>query len=277
MDNNNELRRIATEIRKHVVQMVYKAKSSHVGCCLSIVDLLTVLYFRILNIDPKSPMSDERDRFILSKGHAVAALYATLAKKGFAPIEVLKSYCADGSILAGHSTLNAMPGVEASTGSEGHGLSIAVGMALAAKHDKKPYKAFVIVGDGECNEGSIWEAVLFAAQHKLDNLTVIVDYNKIQGMGFTKGIIELEPLDKKWESFGWSARIIDGHDFDQIEYSLKSVPFEKNKPSVIIANTIKGKGISYMENRYEWHYKSPNDEQLKIALQELDNYEKHIS
>jgi len=223
----------------------------------------------VLHVDPARADWPDRDRFILSKGHGTAAVYAVLAECGFFPKEWLDTYCQDGSKLAGHITHHGVPGVEASTGSLGHGLSIGCGMALAGKRDRRPYRVFVMLSDGECDEGSTWEAVLFAHHHCLDNLVAIVDYNKIQAFGTVKEVLDLEPLADKWRAFRWAVREIDGHDYDQIEDALLSVPFEPGKPSAIVAHTVKGKGVSFMENRLVWHYKSPDDEQLVQALAEL--------
>ena len=256
-------------IRASTLNMVHKANASHIGSCLSIADILAVLYGQILNIDPDNPKLPERDRLILSKGHSAAILYATLAECGFFPKEWLDTYCQDGSPLTGHVSHH-VPGIEVSTGSLGHGLPIGCGMALAGKRDNQPYRVFVIVSDGELDEGSNWEPILFAPQHQLDNLVVIVDYNKIQSFGTVKAILDLEPLADKWKAFRWAVREIDGHDHQQIEDTLKSLPFEKGKPSVIIAHTTKGKGVSFMENQLAWHYKSPNAEQLAQALAEVE-------
>ena len=256
-------------IRVSTLNMVHKASASHVGSCLSIADILAVLYGQILNIDPDNPKLPERDRLILSKGHSAAILYATLAECGFFPKEWLDTYCQDGSPLTGHVSHH-VPGIEVSTGSLGHGLPIGCGMALAGKRDNQPYRVFVIVSDGELDEGSNWEPILFAPQHQLDNLVVIVDYNKIQSFGTVKAILDLEPLADKWKAFRWAVREIDGHNHQQIEDTLKSVPFETGKPSVIIAHTTKGKGVSFMENQLAWHYKSPNAEQLAQALAEIE-------
>jgi len=257
-------------IRRNILKMIFKARVAHVGSALSVVDILTVLYFGILKIRPKNPKWANRDRLILSKGHAAAALYATLAQRGFFSKQRLKDYCLDGTKLAAHPVINCLPGVEASTGSLGHGLSLGLGMALAAKHDKKTYRVFVILSDGDCDEGSTWEAAMLAAHLKLDNLITIIDYNKIQALGWTKEVIDLEPFKDKWRSFGWAVKEIDGHDCQQIERTLKKIPFQLQKPSVVIAHTIKGKGISFMENKLEWHYQHPNKEQLKKALKELN-------
>jgi transketolase len=220
-------------------------------------------------VDPANPRWPERDRLILSKGHAAAGLYAVLAESGFFPVNWLADYCKDGSKLMGHVSHH-VPGVEVSTGSLGHGLPIGCGMALAAKREGKSHRIFVILSDGELDEGSNWESVLFAPQYQLDNLTVIIDYNKIQSFGTTKEILDLDPLAEKWEAFRWSALELDGHNLGQLEHALGRVPFEPGKPSVIIAHTIKGKGVSFMENRLVWHYKSPDNDQLAQALQEVE-------
>jgi transketolase len=264
---------LARRIRAHALQMVHKTNASHIGSCLSMADLLAVLYSNILCVNPAYPKWAERDRFILSKGHGAAILYAVLAERGFFPKERLDTYCQDGSALAGHATSHGIPGVEVSTGSLGHGLPIGCGMALAGKRENKPCRVFVLLSDGELDEGSNWEAILFAPQHQLDNLIAIVDYNKIQSFGAVSEVMELAPLVDKWRAFRWAVREIDGHDHAQIESVLKSVPFEPGKPSVIIAHTVKGKGISFMENQLAWHYKSPNVEQLAQALAELEAVE----
>jgi len=261
--------KIATEIRKKIVRMHAKSGSSHIGSALSVVDILTVLYFDILKINLKNPWVENRDRFILSKGHAASALYATLSQQGFFPEEILDEYCIDGGRLPGHSTMHCVLGVEVSTGSLGHGLPMSVGIAVAAKHDGYKYRVFVLLSDGECDEGSVWEAAMFAAHHKLDNLIVIIDRNELQAFGRTEEVVNLEPLGDKWAAFGWVVKEIDGHNFLEIEDALCRVPFKKNRPSIIIAHTIKGKGVSFMENQLAWHYKSPNKEQLEIALKEL--------
>jgi len=260
---------IAKEIRKKVLKMVFDSRTSHLGSSLSAVDILTVLYFKILKIDPKNPLDENRDRFILSKGHAAAALYAALAERGFFPKEILDGYCRDGGKLPGHSTRGCVPGVEVSTGSLGHGLPMGAGMAIAAKNDGKNYRIFILMSDGECEEGSVWEAALFASHHQLDNLIGIIDYNKLQAFGRTNEILNLEPLKKKWESFGWSVKEIDGHDFSQIEENLSQIPFEKGKPSLLICHTIKGKGVSFIEDKLEWHYKNLTKEEYDMALKEL--------
>ncbi len=259
---------LARAIRAHALRMVNQAKASHIGTCLSMADLLAVLCGQVLKVDPIQLDWLDRDRFILSKGHGAAILYAVLAERSFFPVEWLDSYCQNGSMLAGHVTYG-VPGVEVSTGSLGHGLPIGCGMALAGKREGKSYRVFVMLSDGECDEGSTWEAVLFAPHHRLDNLIAIVDYNKIQAFGNVKEVLDLDPLADKWRAFRWAVREIDGHDYEQIEDALTSVPFEPGKPSAIVAHTVKGKGASFMENDLVWHYKSPDDEQLAQALAEL--------
>lgn len=262
--------KIAKEIRKNILKMVTISKSSHVGSALSVVDILVILYFKILNIDPLSPEKEDRDRFILSKGHASTALYTILAEKGFFSKDLLDEYYTDGGGLPGHLDSSMTPGVEVSTGSLGHGLSIGIGMAIAAKHDNKNYKIYVLMSDGECDEGSTWEAAMLASHLKLDNLVAIIDYNKIQSFGRVKEVVNLEPLYDKWVSFGWVVKEIDGHNYQELLSVFESLPIERGKPSIIIAHTIKGKGVSFMEDKLEWHYKSPTQEQYEIAIKEID-------
>jgi transketolase len=257
---------IAQKIRLHTLEMVDLAQASHIGSCFSIIDILAVLYFSILKIDPLYPRLPNRDRCIFSKGHAAAALYATLAERGFFPLEKLKSFCQEGSELLGHVS-HKVPGVECSTGSLGHGLSIGCGMALAEQRENLGFHTFVILSDGELNEGSTWEAVLFGGHHQLSRLTVIIDYNKIQSFGRTSEVLDLEPLDKKFEAFNWDVIQIEGHHYTQIEQALSKE--ERKKPKVVIAHTIKGKGVSFMENTLKWHYKNPDPEQYMLAKKEL--------
>ncbi len=263
------LKKEATNIRKRILSMIVAAHASHIASSYSIVDILVYLYTSHLKVFPKNPWNDNRDRFILSKGWGISALYAVLAKKGFFDKKLLSEYCRDGSRMIGIATRNGIPGIEATTGSMGHGLPIGVGMALSAKLTNKKHKIFVAISDGECDEGSTWEAILLAGHHKLSNLTVIVDYNKWQSFGGIKDVLALEPLIKKWQSFNWSAKEIDGHNFAEIDKAVAQLPFEKNKPSVIIAHTIKGKGVSVLEDRNEWHYRTPTDKEIKIAEEEL--------
>ncbi len=271
MQNETDTRQLARKLRANAVRMTHKARASHIGSCLSSADLLAVLYGAIMRIDPKRPSWPDRDRFLLSKGHAGAIVYAALAEMGFFPRDWLDRYCEDGSPLAGHISHHNVPGVEASTGSLGHGLSIGCGMALAARADQKDYRVFVLLSDGECDEGSVWEAVLFAGHHRLSNLTAIVDYNGIQSLGYVKDVLDLNPFGEKWRSFGWQVAEIDGHDHDAIARTLSSA--SSTAPRVIIARTIKGKGVSFMEDQLAWHYKSVSDQQLASALREIETAE----
>jgi transketolase len=249
--------------------MIHAARASHVGTCFSIVDILAVLYGRVMRVDPANPDWGDRDRFVLSKGHGAAAVYATLAERDFFPLDWLRTYCQDGSRLVGHLTHHDVPGVEVSTGSLGHGLPIGCGMALAGRGDARPYRVFVLLSDGECDEGSVWEAALFAPHHRLDNLVAIIDYNKIQSFGTVKQVLDLEPFAAKWCAFGWSVREVDGHDFRQLESHLRAVPWEPGKPTLLLAHTVKGQGVSFMRDQLMWHYKPPEDAQLAQALAEL--------
>jgi transketolase len=258
----------ANQIRRATLEMVHRVDASHVGGGLSMSDLLAVLYSDVLKVRPEEPDWPDRDRFILSKGHSCAALYAALALRGFFPREELESYGRDSSRLMTHIS-HKVPGVEFSTGSLGHGLPFGAGKALAAKRLGKGWRVFVMLSDGELDEGSNWEAILFAPQHRLDNLTVIVDYNKIQSLGGVSEVLELEPLAEKFRAFRWSVREVDGHDHQAVRTALNGLPWEAGKPSCLIAHTVKGKGVSFMENQLRWHYKSPNAEQLKQALAEL--------
>ena len=260
---------LARSARINALKCVYCKTASHIGSGFSCADLLVYLYAKHLNISPVSSDSADRDRFILSKGHAAAIYYAVLAKFGFFPEEWLEKYCDNGSPLGGHIHYH-VPGVELSTGSLGHGLPVAVGMAMAAKRFNKNYKVVVLLSDGEMEEGSNWEALNMAAAQGLDNLTVIVDKNGLQAMGFTKDILPMENLAERVKSFGCDVQVIDGHDFKKMDKVFSSVPWKKDNPSMIIAETIKGKGVSFMENTLEWHYKSPNDEQFQQALTELE-------
>lgn len=254
-------------IKKAILQMTHYSGSSHVGSCLSIADILYVLYFKVMSIDPGQPKKNERDKFILSKAHGSAALYATLAEKGYFPKAHLEKYYIDGGILPGHLDLESVPGVEASTGSLGHGLSIGVGMAISNRQAHNPGRVYVLLGDGESNEGSVWEAVMLAATMRLDNLTAIVDYNKLQSFGRTNEVINQENMAERWKSFGWEVYEVDGHDPDELERAFTSA---QAGPKVVIAHTIKGKGVSFMENRLEWHYRSPDAGQLAQAVKELE-------
>lgn len=261
--------KISKEIRKKIIKMKYESQEGHIGSALSCADILTVLYFKTLNVDPKNPSDENRDRFILSKGHAASALYAVLAEKGFFPEKILEEYCKNGSKVAGHPTKGSILGVEASTGALGHGLPMAAGIALAGKKDNKNYKVFVLLSDGECDEGTTWESALFASHQKLDNLTVIIDYNKWQAFGRTSEVLNLEPLAEKWQAFGWQAKEVDGHNFEELEKALSSVASEKEKPSVVICHTIKCKGIPFLEDKLESHYHHLTKEDFENSLKEL--------
>jgi transketolase len=258
------------ELRQIIVKMFAQAKRGHLGAAFSLVEILRVLYDDVLHLDPKNPRADDRDRCILSKGHGCLALYPLLQEKGFFPEAELWRFCKSGGILGGHPEREKVPGVEASTGSLGHGLSIGVGIALRAKMDKLGYRTWVIVGDGECNEGSVWEGALCAAKHGLDQLTVIVDYNKYQSYGKTSEVLELEPLADKWTSFGFAVAEVDGHDVKKLRETFGRTPLEKGKPSAIICHTIKGKGVSFTENNLEWHHKtSVTEAELSALMAEL--------
>jgi len=261
--------KFAKNIRLKTLEMVYKAKASHVGGALSMVDLLAVLYTKILKYNPQEPRWNERDRFLLSKGHACTSLYATLALSGFFDISELNNYAQDGSIFISHVS-HKIPGVELSTGSLGHALSVGCGMALAARRKNEKHRIFVLLSDGELDEGSNWEALLFAPKHKLDNLIVIIDYNKIQSLGNVKDVLDLEPLVSKLTAFNWETIEIDGHDHEQIFNALVTVPKQKEKPTAIIAHTIKGKGVDFMEDKLLWHYKSPNKDELDKAINQIE-------
>jgi transketolase len=271
LSDREALQKHAIKLKQHVLTMTNKAKSSHVGSAFSVAELMTVLYNGILNITPETVDDPNRDRFIMSKGHAVSVLYATLAERGFFPMEWLETFYQDDTILAGHATHKGIPGIEVATGSLGHGLPIGCGMAYAAKQDKRDYRTFVMLSDGECDEGSNWEAIMFAGHHKLDNLVAIVDYNKVQSIGTVEEVMNLEPFAAKWEAFGWNVREIDGHNIEEAISTFQDIPFEKGKPNVVIAHTIKGKGVSFMEGTVLWHYRSPQGEELEAARKELES------
>ncbi|MBS3766503.1 MAG: transketolase [Candidatus Cloacimonetes bacterium] len=266
-----KLKNIALELRRDILKMIAKAGSGHPGGSLSATDIGTALFFSEMKYDSNDPDWKERDRFILSKGHAAPLLYALLAKAGYFSGSELNKLRGYKSILQGHPASYLVPGVEVSTGSLGQGLSVAAGLALSAKQDKKNFRVFSLLGDGELNEGQIWEAIMFSGHNKLDNLCAIVDRNHLQIDGDTEKVMALEPLEEKWQSFNWNTISINGHDFEEILMAFEKFNQNSDKPFVIIAKTVKGKGVSYMENKAGWHGKAPNREQLEIALKELEN------
>lgn len=271
MNNTQQfLERKSAEIRIDLLKMIFQSQMGHTGSSLSNTDIVTALYYEIMNIDPDNPEWEKRDRFILSKGHAVESYYCILADKGFFDPEELKTFCQYKSRLIGHPN-NKVPGVEMNTGALGHGLSISVGMAKAAKMNNDSYNVYTLMGDGEQAEGSIWEAAMSAAHYKLDNLIGIIDRNKLQITDNTKKVMSLEPLAKKWKDFGWEVVEIDGHDFEQLIQALSSVPAKKDKPTLVLANTVKGKGVSFIEDKPGWHHKVPSKEELDKAIKELQS------
>jgi transketolase len=265
----SQLALLAKEVRRDIVKMTGAAKSGHPGGSLSAVEILVTLYWDVMKHDPAHPKAPGRDRFILSKGHAAPVLYSVMAEAGYTPKDQLNTLRQLGSIYQGHPDLRFIPSLEASTGSLGQGLSLALGIGCANKLSGLDSRVYVMLGDGEIQEGQIWEAAMFGACQKVDNVCAIVDYNKIQLDGFVKDIMELEPLKPKWEAFGWNTLVIDGHDIPQIQAAFANFKATKGKPTCIIANTVKGKGVSFMENKLLWHYRSPSDEQLAAALREL--------
>ena len=266
-----ELKSIAKSVRHDIIKMVGVGKTGHIGGSCSIADIITVLYFHKMRLDPQNPGWEDRDRFILSKGHSALAQYAVLARLGFFPREELDRLKCLGSMLQGHPDMNKTPGIEANTGSLGQGLSISCGIAAGARLDKKDYRVYCIVGDGEMGEGQIWEAAMAAAHHKLDNLTAILDRNGIQAMGHTSERFDTSPLEDKWEAFGWHVIVIDGHDMKQIIEALDAAGSVKGKPVMIIANTVKGKGVSFAENNAAYHNGSMTKEQYDLACDELSS------
>ena len=250
--------------------MSHHGRSPHLGSSLSCVDILVAAYFGALRIDPQRAADPDRDRFILSKGHAAPALYATLAERGFFPLDLLASYNRDGAVLGEQPSPGCVPGLEVATGSLGHGLSLGVGMALASRIQGRGYRVFAVLSDGECNEGSVWEAAMFAAAQKVDRVCVIVDYNRWQATGRSDEIMALAPLAEKWKAFGWTTQEVDGHDVEALQGLLENVPDGGGKPIAIIAHTVKGKGVSFMEDDNNWHYRIPNEEELAAALRELE-------
>lgn len=273
MLNDRELEQLekgAAEARKEAIKMATRAGTGHLGPALGIMDIMWLLYSRFMKYDPKNPSWAERDRLIISKGHSCLALYAVLGLKGFFSTELFKTYCTElGTLLGGHPETD-LPGVEANTGSLGHGFNIGIGMALAGKADKQDYKVYTILGDGENQEGTIWEGAMAASHFGLDNMVAVVDRNNLQVSNFLDKVMQIEPLADKWESFGWGVKVVDGHDFQQLNDAFSSVPFVQGKPSVIIANTVKSKGLPFGENKVEWHHKVPNAEQYAELDKLLD-------
>ena len=268
--NNNELKAIAKEVRIDIIKSVSEAKSGHPGGSLSAADILTVLYFDAMNIDPSNPKWEDRDRFVLSKGHGAPALYAVLAERGYFPKEELLKLRKFGAMLQGHPDMKKTPGVDMSTGSLGQGLSAANGMALAAKLDGKDYNVYALLGDGEVQEGMIWEAAMSAAHYKLDNIIAFLDHNGLQIDGSNDEVMSLGKIAKKFDAFGWNVISIDGHDFDQIKKAIEMAKEEEGRPSIVICETVKGKGVSFMEDQAGWHGKAPNAEETAKALEDLE-------
>jgi len=263
---------LAWLIRRNGLEMTHLSRGSHIGSVLSVAEIIAVLYTSVLNVDPKDPGKPDRDRLILSKGHAGSAVYSALAETGFFPVEQLKTHYANGSILSGHVSHKGVPGVEVSTGALGHGLGIGVGMALGAKMDNAPWRTYVVLGDGECDEGSVWESALQAAQYGLDRLIAVIDYNHMQSLFTVDRTLRLEPFEQKWRDFGWLAESVDGHDTEALKAAFGRAKEHagSGKPSVILANTVKGKGVSFMENNILWHYRTPQGEEYEAALKELE-------
>lgn len=261
---------LARRIRVHALHMTSRGGSSHIGSVFSSADILAVLYGGVLRVDPAWPAWPERDRFILSKGHAGAGVYAVLAERGFFPVERLAEHYQDGSVLSGHVSHKGVPGVELSTGSLGHGLPVGAGMAYGAQLDGRTHRVVVLLSDGECDEGSTWEAILFAAHHRLARLVAIVDYNKIQSLDSVERTLALEPFAEKWRSFGWRVLESDGHDHASLRAALTTPPDADGRPTVVLAHTVKGKGVSFMEHQVLWHYRSAQGEELEAALRELE-------
>ena len=268
--DNKQLQKIATNVRKNVIEAVYNAASGHPGGSLSIADILTVLYFEEMNIDPKNPKNPDRDRFVLSKGHCAPGLYGVLAERGFFPKEDVKTFRKIDSYLQGPPDLKGVPGVDMSSGSLGQGVCAANGMALAAKLDNKDYRVYSILGDGEIEEGQVWEAAMFAAHYKLDNHTAFLDFNGLQIDGDITKVMSPLPVDEKFRAFGWHVIEIDAHDYDQIKAAVAEAKQTKGKPTMIIARSVKGKGVSFMENQAAWHGNAPNQEQYEQAIADLD-------
>ena len=263
---------LAWLIRRHGLEMTHLSRGSHIGAIFSLAEIMATLYTGVLNVNPADPAMPERDRLILSKGHAGAAVYAALAERGFFPVEELKTHYANGSRLSGHVSHKGVPGVEFSTGSLGHGLPAAAGMALGAKKDHAPWRVYCVLGDGECDEGAVWEAALQARQFALDNLIAVVDFNRMQSLDFCENTLALEPFADKWRAFGWRAIEADGHDVDALRAAFDEAKgnLGGGQPTVVIAKTVKGKGVSFMENNILWHYRTPQGEEYEAALRELE-------
>ena len=275
--NNLELKKIANNVRKGIVTSVHSAKAGHPGGSLSAADIFTYLYFEEMNIDPKNPKMENRDRFVLSKGHTAPGLYAALANRGYFPVEELTTLRKLGSHLQGHPCMQHTPGIDMSSGSLGQGISAAAGMALSAKLDNKDFRVYTLLGDGEIQEGQVWEASMFAGFRKLDNLVVIVDNNGLQIDGPVDQVCSPYPIDKKFEAFNFHVINIDAHDFDQIRAAFKEARETKGKPTAIIAHSIKGKGVSFMENNVSWHGTAPNDEQYAVAMADLEKIDEELA
>ena len=274
--NVEELKSLAKIVRKDIISMLTESRSGHPGGSLSAADILTTLYFGEMNIDPKNPKDENRDRFVLSKGHAAPVLYSVLARRGYFPVEELNTLRKINSRLQGHPSMKCLPGVDMSTGSLGQGISVSVGMALAGKIDNKDYRVYTLLGDGELEEGQVWEAAMAAAHYKLDNLTAFVDFNGLQIDGDITKVMNPSPIDKKFEAFGWNVLVIDGHDIEAIQDAIEKAKKTKSKPTVIVCNTVKGKGVSFMENQASWHGTAPNDEQYAVAMEDLKKVEEAL-
>jgi transketolase len=263
------LKSVANAIRRRVIELSHSAGTPHLGSALSCVDILVSLYWTVLRVDPNKPDEALRDRFILSKGHAALALYVTLARRGFFGEDVLETFNRDGSRLAEHPGAHGIPGVEAATGSLGHGLPLGIGMTLAGRIHRQDYRVFVLMSDGECNEGAVWEGALLAPAQWLDNLVVIIDYNKWQATARSDSTMSLAPLRQKWEAFGWQAMEVDGHSFDELGSALADIPNGTGKPVAVVAHTVKGRGVSFMEDDNNWHYRVPSADEVRRAAREL--------
>ncbi|HSV74215.1 MAG TPA: transketolase [Chthonomonadales bacterium] len=265
-----DTRELALRIRLHALRMTSQGGSSHIGAILSMADIVAVLYGGVLRIDPQRPDWPDRDRFILSKGHAGAGIYAVLAERGFFPIEKLDTHYANGSDLSGHVSHRGIPGVELSTGSLGHGLSVGAGLAYGARLGDAAWRTVVLMGDGECDEGSVWEAALFASHHRLDNLVAIVDHNKLQSLTTVESTLGLEPFADKWRAFGWEVVDVDGHDHEALDAAFSRIPPRPGSPTCVLAHTVKGKGVSFMEDSVLWHYRTARGEEYVAAVRELE-------